>query len=127
MLYCEVRSRYGVRETDACRSFVSRPPAFVHVGTHQKNDTGDYRLMLRDGRYSVYVYFYGICPGRCCCTGKYLGCDAAGGFLLGSDASVNLLHVCRERLPEVNKTHALQQPSGMQRVRGIIFGHVFVL
>lgn len=33
--------------------------------------------------------------------GKYLGCDAAGGYLLGSDASVNLLHVCRERLPKV--------------------------
>ncbi|CAM9411729.1 unnamed protein product [Pylaiella littoralis] len=35
-----------------------------------------------------------------CGNGKYLGCKAAGGFLLGSDASVNLLHVCRERLPE---------------------------
>lgn len=33
--------------------------------------------------------------------GKYLGCDVAGGYLLGSDASVNLLHVCRERLPKV--------------------------
>lgn len=34
-------------------------------------------------------------------TGKYLGCDVAGGFLLGSDASLNLLHVCKERLPQV--------------------------
>eukprot|EP00903_Cladosiphon_okamuranus_P021891 g20124.t2 len=35
-----------------------------------------------------------------CGNGKYLGCDAAGGTLLGSDASVNLLRVCKERLPE---------------------------
>lgn len=40
-------------------------------------------------------------------TGKYLGCNAGGGFLLGSDASVNLLHVCKERLPEVNQTHVV--------------------
>ncbi|CAB1097104.1 unnamed protein product [Ectocarpus sp. CCAP 1310/34] len=35
-----------------------------------------------------------------CGNGKYLGCDAAGGFLVGSDTSVNLLHVCKERLPK---------------------------
>eukprot|EP00752_Nemacystus_decipiens_P003805 g3501.t1 len=34
-----------------------------------------------------------------CGNGKYLGCDAAGGYLLGTDASVNLLTVCKERLP----------------------------
>ncbi|CAM9156654.1 unnamed protein product [Ectocarpus sp. 13 AM-2016] len=35
-----------------------------------------------------------------CGNGKYLGLDAAGGFLVGSDTSVNLLHVCKERLPK---------------------------
>ncbi|CAM9105094.1 unnamed protein product [Scytosiphon promiscuus] len=35
-----------------------------------------------------------------CGNGKYLGCEAAGGFLIGSDTSVNLLRVCKERLPK---------------------------
>ncbi|CAM9345993.1 unnamed protein product, partial [Hapterophycus canaliculatus] len=35
-----------------------------------------------------------------CGNGKYLGCDAAGGLLIGSDTSVNLLRVCKERLPK---------------------------
>ena len=39
-------------------------------------------------------------------TGKYLGCDAAGGWLLGSDASVNLLQVCKEKFPKVSGGHS---------------------
>ncbi|CAM9142997.1 unnamed protein product [Laminaria digitata] len=35
-----------------------------------------------------------------CGNGKYLGCDASGGCMLGSDASVNLLQVCKEKFPK---------------------------
>lgn len=35
--------------------------------------------------------------------GKYLGCYAAGGHLIGSDTSINLLRVCRERISLVRQ------------------------
>lgn len=58
---------------------------------------------LCDGRCVVTLLY----PCRACCfvhdaSGKYLGCEAAGGWLIGSDASVNLLQVCKERMPKVS-------------------------